>query len=118
MNEELITPGVKASILAPVLKAVAEGKYADPGLLESVIAYSAIAFGGKSGKTTGDLPENLKFFVNKAIHESYKILDRDFEKLNAAGYSDEEATDIALAAGAGAAYGRLQMSLSAMGKEI
>ena len=118
MNSDLITPGVMNSIQGGVIQSVATGEYADKRLLEAIVAYSATAFGGKPGKVTDEIPEEIKFFVDKVIHESHKILDRDFETLNAAGYSDDEATDIALAAAGGAAYGRLQMALAAMDKEM
>ena len=118
MNQQLITPGVMDSIAGAVIGTSAQGKYADPKLLESIVAYAATAVGGKAGKETGPIPEDLVPFVDKVIFESFKILDRDFEALNAAGYSDDEAIDITVAAAGGAAMGRLQIGLSAMGKQI
>lgn len=118
MNRQVVTSGVMDSVAGAVIEATAQGKYADPKLLESIVAYAAAAFGGKAGKATDPIPEDLVPFVDKVIFESFKILDRDFETLNAVGYSDEEATDIVMAAACGAAMGRLQMGLSAMGKQI
>ena len=118
MNQSLVTPGVKDTYAGAVIEAAAQGKYADPKILESIVACAAAAFGGKAGKETDLIPTGVVPFVDKVIFESFKVLDRDFEVLNAAGYSDDEVTDIALAAAAGAAMGRLQMGLSAMGKQI
>ena len=118
MNQQLITPGVMDSLAGAVIEAAAEGKYADPKLLEDIVAYAATVIGGQAGKETDPIPEGVVPFVDKVIFESFKILDRDFEALNTAGYSDDEAADIALAAAAGSAMGRLQMGLSAMGKQI
>lgn len=118
MNQQLITPGVMDTLAGAIIEATAQGKYTDSKLLESIIAYAATACGGKPGRVTDPIPENIVPFVDKVLFESFKILDRDFEALNAAGYSDDEATDITMAAAAGAAMGRLQMGLSAMGKQI
>ena len=118
MNQQLVTPGVMDSLAGAVIEATLQGKHADPKLLESIVAYAATAVGGKAGKETDPLPQDVVPFIDKVIFESFKILDRDFEALNVAGYSGDEATDIALAAAAGSAMGRLQMGLSAMGKQI
>ena len=113
-----MTPGVRASVAGPTIAASLQGKFAPRELLESVLARAATALGGTCGKSTEELPEVLGKFVDKVVSESFKVIDRDFENLRAAGYSDDAIIDISLAASSGAAMARLQRGLAALDKEI
>lgn len=117
MSNDILTTGIKGTLAGNVFEASLAGKSAPRKLLESVLAYSASAIGGHSASSTAALPESLTVFVNKVIRESYKVVDRDFETLNAAGYSDEDIIDITLAASSGAAMARMQIGLTALGRE-
>jgi hypothetical protein len=65
----------------------------------------------------GDIPENLKSYVNKVATCAYKITDEDFDKLRKAGYSDDQIYEITISAAFAAGLVRLETGMRALEKE-
>jgi alkylhydroperoxidase family enzyme len=61
------------------------------------------------GEAAGDgqFPEPLRAYIEKVVRHAYKVVDADFDRLRAAGYSDAAIFDLTTAASVGAALGRL-----------
>ena len=92
----MLTPGIRNTLEGRVFESTLVAKSLPRTVLEAVLGHAA----------------------NKVVFESYKVVDRDFEALNDAGYSDDAIVDITLAAAAGAAMARLQKGLAALGREV
>ena len=118
MTDDILTPGIRASAARQVIEGALAGKFVPRSVLVSVLAHAAAELGGRCAAPAEELSDTLAAYVNKLVFESYKVVDRDFETLRAAGYSDDAITDITLASAAGAGMARLQQGLAALGREV
>ena len=114
----MLTPGIRNTLEGRVFESTLVAKSLPRTVLEAVLGHAAKSLGGQCAAATEELSGPLAAFVNKVVFESYKVVDRDFEALNDAGYSDDAIVDITLAAAAGAAMARLQKGLAALGREV
>ena len=80
---------------------------ADTQLRAHVEAYAA-------GRSSPELPEELRPYVEKVARNAYKVVDADIDRLREAGYSEDAIFELTLAAALGAARTRLDAGLEAM----
>jgi len=64
----------------------------------------------------GDSPMDLRAFLTKVRHESFKVTDDDIAALRAAGHTDDEIYELTVAAVVGIAYERREAATRAMRK--
>jgi hypothetical protein len=64
--------------------------------------------------TGGELPEPLAAYVAKVRDQSYRVTDRDVERLTASGLSEDEIFELSIATALGAALRRFDAGLRAM----
>jgi hypothetical protein len=83
-----------------------------PALREAVAAHAAAL--SLEQPDPAPLPANIEPYVHKVACHAYKVLDREVEALQAAGYSVDEVFEITVAAAVGAAYARMEVALSAL----
>ena len=60
------------------------------------------------------IPKNLEPYVRTVACHAYKVLDRDVDALQAAGYSVDEVFEITVSAAVGAAFARMEVALAAL----
>jgi len=94
--------------------AILKGKgVTDPTLRRAVEARSA-QLGGRSGAAVGELPADLRAYVDKVALHAYKVTDEDVAALLAAGYSEDAVFEVTVSAALGAAASRLEIGLAAL----
>jgi alkylhydroperoxidase family enzyme len=84
--------------LAVLEKAVLE----EPGSVDPAIRRSAF---------DGEVPDDLKAYVQKVRLHAYKVTDSDIDRLLAAGYSEDQVFEITVATAVGAGLGRLDIGM-------
>ncbi len=85
----------------------------DPALRRAVEARTA-ALGGRAEAPAGELPEELRAYVDKIGLYAYKVTAEDLEALKRAGYSEDAIFEISVAAAVGAGMSRLERGLAAL----
>lgn len=78
------------------------------------ISDAAANWSGSRQNDVGHVPEDLEPWARKAAIHGYRIMDRDIEKLHAAGRSDDEIFEATLSAVLGSGLARLEKGLSAL----
>jgi hypothetical protein len=84
-----------------------------PALRQAVEARSA-QLGGRPGAPAGELPADLKVYVDKVALHAYKVTDEDVAALLTAGYSEDAVFEVTVSAALGAATSRLEIGLAAL----
>ena len=77
-------------------------------------AMARAAATGGSTRTGGEVPPGLAAFVDKVALYAYKVTDGDFDRIRAAGYSEDQLFEATLGAATGAAWARLDRGLTAL----
>lgn len=76
----------------------------------------AAALGGRAAAPpTEGVPAAVERYVDKVARHAYKVTDADVEALTQARYSEDAIFEITLSAALGAALGRLECGLRALG---
>jgi len=84
--------------------------------LRQTVAERAAALGGRTTMPSNEpVPASLDRYVDKVALHAYKVTDADVETLKAVGYSEDAIFEITLSAALGAALGRLDRGLGALG---
>lgn len=87
---------------------------ADPALRHAVFARSVELSGGLTagaGAGAGEIPENLREYVDTVAFHAYRITDEDLQELRRAGWSEDEIFEVSVAASVGAGLARLERGL-------
>ncbi len=82
----------------------------DPELRQQV--YEKVSDQVLTGDTTPITAPALNSYVDKLSKHAYKILDRDFEALQAEGYSEDELFELTIVAATAAGVTRFEKGLS------
>jgi hypothetical protein len=82
----------------------------DPALRRAVFARSAELSGGPA-VAAGEIPENLREYVDAVALHAYRITDEDLQELRRAGYSEDAIFEVSVAASVGAGLARLERGL-------
>ncbi len=85
----------------------------DPAVRRAVEARAA-ELGGRSIEKAGEVPEELRKYVDKVALHAYKVTDEDIEALRKAGYSEDAIFEITLNAALGSGIARLERGLAAL----
>jgi hypothetical protein len=88
----------------------------DPSL-RSAVESRAAALGGRSG-AGGDMPGELRPFVDKIATQAYRVTDEDIDGLRRAGWSEGAIFEICASAALGAGLGRLERGMAALRGEV
>jgi alcohol dehydrogenase class IV len=85
----------------------------DPALRRGVFARSAELSGGPAiaAVTAGEIPEDLRKYVDTVALHAYRITDEYLQELRRAGYSEDAIFEISVAASVGAGLARLERGL-------
>lgn len=104
-----------APLVERLEEAVLRGKgVTDPALRQAVEARAAELGGRPAGGAAGELPADLKGYVDKVALHAYEVTDEDIEALKRAGYSEDAVFEITVSAALGAGTGRLGLGLAAL----
>jgi len=93
--------------LAELARRLRDTVLTHPGVTETTLRRAVDA-------QTGDVPPNLKAYVEKVAKHAYKVTDNDVEALKQAGYSEDAIFEITVSASVGAANARLERGLAAL----
>lgn len=97
------------------LKRAVLGKgHSDPELRQQV--YEKVSDQVLTGDTTPITALALNSYIDKLSKHAYKILDRDFEALQAEGYSEDEIFELTIAGATAAGVTRVEKGLSTLQK--
>ena len=91
--------------------------FADPGssspALREAIAARAAQLNGNPRKGEFEaIPEVVRKYIDKVATDAYKVLDKDIDKLKAAGYSEDFIYEITLATTTGVSISNLERGLA------
>jgi alkylhydroperoxidase family enzyme len=85
----------------------------DPALRQAVAARAAALSGGPVAGT-GEIPEQLREYVDAIALHAYRITDEDVAALLRAGCSEDEVFEVAVSAAVGAGLARLERGLAVL----
>lgn len=85
----------------------------DPSLRRAVFARSAELSGGPAAGM-GEIPADLREYVDTVARHAYRITDEDLQALRRAGYSEDAIFEISVAAAVGAGLARLERGLGVL----
>lgn len=98
-------------------KDVLEGRgETSPGLRQAV-ASRAAGLAGRPETPRGDIPEDLREYVDTVALHAYRVTDEDVDRLRQGGYSEDKIFEISIATALGAALARLDAGLAALDGE-
>ena len=83
-----------------------------PQLRQAAEAYAAELSGAEN--TAVEVPDNLETYLKKVALYAYKTTDDDVQRLDEAGYSEDEIFELTLCAALGAGMVRLERGLAAL----
>lgn len=89
-----------------LLREVEEGVLEGEGMLNRRLR--RLAFNGS------DVPDDVASYVDKVRRNAYKVVDRDVERMHAAGYSDDQIFELTIATALGEGHRRLEVALSTL----
>jgi alkylhydroperoxidase family enzyme len=93
-----------------ILEAPAE---TEPGLRQAVAARTAELSGGPPS-TAGEIPADLRGYVDAIARHAYRLTDEDVEALRRAGWSEGAIFELSISAALGAGLARLDRGLAAL----
>jgi hypothetical protein len=86
----------------------------EPALRQAVAARAAEVGGLPPNETPGEIPGDLREYVETIGRHAYRITDEDVAALRRAGWSEDEIFEISVSAAVGAGVGRLERGLAAL----
>jgi len=85
----------------------------DPSLRQAVAARAAALSGGPAAGT-GEIPEQLREYVDAIALHAHRITDEDVAALLRAGCSEDEVFEVSVSAAVGAGLARLERGLAVL----
>ena len=108
--------GRHAALTKRLLDAVLATSGQTPSELRRAVLTRAARLGGGGGETRDGVPAHLAGYVDKVALHAYKVTDEDLAALKRAGNSDDVLFEATVSAALGAALGRLERGLNALGR--
>ncbi len=109
MTDSLALPDAVERLMQSCLGPAAE---TTPALRQAVSDRAASLSGAE--RPAGDVPDDLKDYVDTIARHAFKITDEDVEALTGAGYREDELFELTLCAALGASVARFERGLAAL----
>lgn len=111
MTEPLPLPSAVRKLANATLRSAGE----TPVALREAIADRAAVLAGEA-RSEGEIPPELRAYVDRVAQHAYKTTDEDIAALTAAGWSEDQVFELTLAAALGAGLTRFERGLAALRK--
>jgi hypothetical protein len=82
--------------------------------LRRAVAARAAELSGGAAAGTGEIPENLREYVDAIALHAYRITDEDLQALRRAGWPEDAIFEVSVAASVGAGLARLERGLAVL----
>jgi len=101
-------------LVARLRRDALDGRGVTPPELRRAVEARAAELGGRHGAAAGEIPANLRGYVDAVARHAYRITDEDLAALRRAGYSEDAIFEISISAALGAGLARLERGLAAL----
>lgn len=95
-------------------EAVLVGSGETKATLRQEVEARAAVLGGGLRKSRGEMPPDLRSYVEKVARRAHEVGDQEIEELKQAGWSEDAIYEITVSAALGAGLGRLERGLAAL----
>lgn len=111
MTEPLSLPPAVRRLADATLRSAGE----TPVALRRAVADRAAVLAGEA-RSEGEIPSELRAYVDKVAQYAYKTTDEDIDALRAAGWSEDALFEVTVATAVGAGLTRFEQGLAALRK--
>jgi hypothetical protein len=103
-----------AHLVQRLREAVLDGSGTTSPELRRAAAARSAELGGGPAAAEGEIPTDLRGYVDTIARHAYRVTDEDIDALRRAGWSEDAIFEISISAAVGAGFARLERGLAAL----
>lgn len=103
-----------AHLMQRLREAVLDGPGTTAPRLRRAVAARSAELGGGPGPAAGEIPPDLRAYVDTIARHAYRVTDDDIDALRRAGWSEDAIFEVSISAAVGAGSARLERGLAAL----